>query len=152
MARFRQVPQKFVFDKLMAFWLNMVRNYREEIRDNDFFDIICTCCDHDKAVELIEAAYTAGELEEMANAKSRRVRVDLGDSLDDLFQAIWNHEWARERCKVVLESIHDYLVGDGRRRKEEVVERRFEHIARLLRLSDLEREILVLSYIKSQQL
>ena len=150
MARFRQVPQKFLFDKLMGFWLNMVRNYREEIRNDDFFDIICTCCDHDKAVELIEVAYTTSELEEMANAKSRRGRVDFDDSLDDLFQAIWNHEWARERCKAVLECIHDYLVGGGCRRKEEVIERRFEHIARLLRLSDLEREILVLSYIKSQ--
>lgn len=150
MARFRRVPQKFLFNKLMGFWLNMVRNYREEIRDDDFFDIVCTCFDHDKAVELIAAAYTADELEEMEKSKSRRMRVDLGDSLDDLFQAIWNHEWARERCKIVLESIHDYLVGNGGRRKEEVIERRFDHLARLLQLSDLEREVLILSYIRGQ--
>ena len=150
MARFRRVPQKFLFNKLMGFWLNMVRNYREEIRDDDFFDIVCTCFDHDKAVELIAAAYTADELEEMKKSKSRRMRVDLGDSLDDLFQAIWNHEWARERCKIVLESIHDYLVGNGGRRKEEAIERRFDHLARLLQLSDLEREVLILSYIRGQ--
>ena len=52
MAKFKQVPQKFIFNKLMEFWLNMVRNYRDDIRNDDFFDIIRNCCDHEKAVEL----------------------------------------------------------------------------------------------------
>ncbi len=30
MARFKQVPQHYVLDKVMEYWLNMVRNYRED--------------------------------------------------------------------------------------------------------------------------
>ena len=40
MARFKQVPQHYVLDKVMEYWLNMVRNYREDVHDNDFFDIL----------------------------------------------------------------------------------------------------------------
>ena len=58
MAKFKQVPQKFIFNKLMEFWLNMVRNYRNDVRDDDFFDIIRNCCDHETAIELIQTAYT----------------------------------------------------------------------------------------------
>lgn len=151
MAKFKQVPQKFIFNKLMEFWLNMVRNYRDDIRNDDFFDIIRNCCDHEKAVELIQTAYSEEELKEMANARNRYKRVDLTDSLDDLFQAIWNNERAREKCKVVLESIHDYLVdANHKSRRGEVIEERFNDIKRLLKLSDLESEILILTYIRSQ--
>ena len=151
MAKFKQVPQKFIFNKLMEFWLNMVRNYRDDIRNDDFFDIIRNCCDHEKAVELIQTAYTEEELKEMANARNRYKRVDLTDSLDDLFQEIWNNERAREKCKVVLECIHDYLVdANHKSRRGEVIEERFNDIKRLLKLSDLESEILILTYIRSQ--
>lgn len=151
MAKFKQVPQKFIFNKLMEFWLNMVRNYRNDVRDDDFFDIIRNCCDHEKAIELIQTAYTEEELKEMANSRDRYKRVDLTDSLDDLFQAIWNNEHAREKCKVVLESIHDYLIDTNhKKRRGEVIEERFNDIKRLLKLSDIESEILILTYIKSQ--
>ena len=40
MARFRKVPQHYVLDKIMEYWLNMVRNYREDVHDNDFFDML----------------------------------------------------------------------------------------------------------------
>jgi hypothetical protein len=65
----------------------MVKNYRDDCRDDDFFDIVRNCFDHDKAVELIEVAYTEKELEEMRHAKSRGNRLDFSDSLDDILCA-----------------------------------------------------------------
>ena len=152
MAKFKQVPQNFLFTKLMEYWLNMVRNYRDEVRDNDFFDIIRNCCPHDRAVELIESAYNGKEIESMTKARSRNNRLDLSDPLDCVFQALWNNDGARDKCKVVLESIHDYLVEDNSKRNapEELLEKRFKEIKRLLKLNDLESEILTLAYVKSQ--
>ncbi len=40
MARFKQVPQNYVLDNVMEYWLNMVRNYCEDMYDNDFFDML----------------------------------------------------------------------------------------------------------------
>ena len=51
-----------MFNKLLTFFGNMVANYRDEVRDDDFFDVVRNCFDHDKAVELIEASQSgAGE-------------------------------------------------------------------------------------------
>ena len=53
MAKFKQVPQTFLLKKLLGFWGNMVENYSSDVQDDDFFDIVRNCFDHDKAVELI---------------------------------------------------------------------------------------------------
>ena len=75
MAKFKQVPQSFMFRKLVKYCRNMVKNFDSDCRDNDFFDVVRNCFDHDKAVELIEAAYSPKELEEMSKAKSRSCRL-----------------------------------------------------------------------------
>ena len=151
MAKFKQVPQTFLFNKLIGFWRNMVRNYRDDIHDNDFFDIIRNCFDHDRAVELIEAAYSPKEIEAMQKVKNRRSRLDFDDSLDDICQNIWNYESMRDKFRVVLESIHDYMVEDiPPNGTMEPLEKRFKEIKRLLKLSDLEAEIFLLAYVKSQ--
>lgn len=151
MSAFKHVPQRFLFTKMVEFWLNMIRNYRGDVHDDDFFDVVRNCFDHDRAVELIEAAYSEKEIDEMSKCRARNNRLDLSDSLDDVFQALWNHEDGRDKCRIVLESIGEFMIADsGRSRKSETLEARFSEIGRVLNLTDLEREILMLAYVKSQ--
>ena len=150
MAKFKQVPQAYLFNKLMGFWGNMVKNYRSDVQDDDFFDILRNCFDHDKAVELIEAAYTPEEIKAMSENRSRRSRLDLDDPLDDLFQCLWNHEKGREKCRIILQSIKDYMVADNPKTKNETVEKRFTELKRVLKLSDLEFDVLMIAYVRSQ--
>ena len=150
MAKFKQVPQTFLLKKLLGFWGNMVKNYSSDVQDDDFFDIVRNCFDHDKAVELIEAAYSAKEIEEMEKARSRNCRLDLTDPLDCVFQALWNTDKARAKCRVILGSIKDYILADSGKSRGETLETRFADLKRLLKLDDLESEILMLAYVKSQ--
>ena len=152
MARFKQIPQNFLFRQLLHFWKNMVHNYNDDCRDDDFFDIVRNCFDHDRAVELVEVAYTAKEIEEMCRSKSRCNRLDLTDPLDDVFNALWNHEGSRSKCRAVLDAIHDYMFADSAEGKkgEDVVEKRFADLKRVLKLDDLEAEILMLAYVHDQ--
>ena len=53
MARFKQLAQTFLNRELIEFWGNMVRNYNEDIQDNDFFMFIRDNFDHDAGIELI---------------------------------------------------------------------------------------------------
>ena len=150
MAKFKQVPQSFMFRKLVKYCRNMVKNFDSDCRDNDFFDVVRNCFDHDKAVELIEAAYAPAELEEMRHAKSRTCRLDLSDSLDDVFCALWNTEGSRVKCRAVLDAAREYMESECAGKAEDVVARRFAEIKRVLKLSDLEADILVLSYVCDQ--
>ncbi len=150
MAKFKQVPQSYLFHKLLNFWGNMVKNYSSEVQDNDFFDIVRNCFDHDKAVELIEIAYTPEEIKAMTESRSRRGRLDFDDSLDDVFQSLWNHDENREKCRIVLQSIKDYMADDSPKTKDETMERRFMELKRVLHLSDLEFDLLTVAYVSSQ--
>ena len=150
MGKFKQIPQNFLFRRLLKYWGNMVRNYQSDCRDDDFFDIVRNCFDHDRAVELIELAYTPAELEEMKSSRSRCNRLDLSDSLDDVFNALWNYVGKRDKCRAVLDAIREYMLADSVERGADVVERRFADLKRVMKLSDLESEILTLAYVRDQ--
>ena len=150
MAKFKQILQTFLYKKLLKYWGNMVENFTDDCRDDDFFDVVRNCFDHDKAVELIEAAYTPAELEVMRHAKFRNCRLDLSDPLDDVFCALWNNEGSRDRCKAVLAAACAYMEADCKGKGSDIVASRFAELRRVLKLSDLEYEILVLAYIRDQ--
>lgn len=151
MAKFKQVPQTFLLKRLLGFWGNMVKNYRGDVNDDDFFDIVRNCFDHDKAVTLIEDAYTQREIEKMSKSRLRSNRLDLSDSLDDVFQALWNHDGTRDKCKAVLNAIREYLLSDCTKGdNDETLEKRFDEMSDALKLSELEREVLLLAYVKNQ--
>ncbi len=150
MAKFKQVKQNYLFRRLLKYWGNMVKNYDQDCRDNDFFDVVRNCFDHDRAVELIEAAYTPAELEEMRHAKSRAARLDLEDTLDDVFFALWNNEDSRNKCRAVLDAAREYMESDGAESGEDIVARRFAELVRVLKLDELEADILTLAYVRDQ--
>ena len=150
MAKFKQVPQSFMFRKLVKYSRNMVKNFDSDCRDNDFFDVVRNCFDHDKAVELIEAAYSAKELEEMSKAKSRSCRLDLSDPLDEVFCALWNTPGSRGKCRAVLEAVFESMESDCSDGSRDMIARRFAELKRVLKLNDLEMEILVFAYVRDQ--
>ena len=150
MGKFKQIPQNFLFRKLLKYWGNMVRNYQGDCHDDDFFDVVRNCFDHDRAVELIELAYTPTELKEMAASKSRRDRLDLTDSLDDVFNALWNHEGKRDKCRAVLDAVRECMLAESGERAGDIAERRFADLKRVMKLTDLEGEILTLAYVRDQ--
>ena len=150
MAKFKKVPQMFLFQKLLKYWGNMVKNYDGDCHDDDFFDVVRNCFEHDKAIELIELAYSAEELEDMKNIKFRRGRLDLSDSLDDVFCALWNYGRLRRKCRIVLDSICDYMRKDSKCASSDVVEIRINELAKALKLTELETEILTFAYVRNE--
>ena len=150
MATFKQVRQTFLYHQLLKFWGNMVKNFDYDCCDNDFFDVVYNNFDHDKAVELIEVAYTEKELDKMRNVKCRNRRLDFADTLDDVFCALWNNEEGRDKCRAVLDAIREYLEADCEVSDEDFVERRFSELVRILKLNELEAELLLFAYVRDQ--
>ncbi len=151
MAKFKQIHQRFLFLKLLQFWGNVVKNYTGDCRDEDFFAVTSHFFDHDKAVELIEAAYTPFEIQELQQVRLRRNRLDLDDSMDDVFRSLWNNSGSREKCRAVLDAIRECLEAETNKAKDDdTVESRFAELRRLLKLSDIEAELLLLTYVHDQ--
>ena len=159
MAKFKQVAQTFLFRKLVGFWGNMVKNYRDDIPHSNFFDILLCNFDHDEGIALIESTYAPEELadkevlrrgNERRGGRLRRLRVDFDDTLDDVFRALWNHRKTRAKCRSVLLSIRDRLLKSRPQSKDDALERRFCELKRVLKLSDLEAEVLLVAYAISE--
>ena len=150
MAKFKQISQNYLFRKLLKCWGNMVRNHDGNCRDDDFFAVVRNCFAHDKAIELIKAAYTDKEIDVMAHARSRNERLDFSDPIDDVFCALWNNEPARGKCRIVLDAVREYMEKGCVVSADDVVEKRFAELQRVLKLDALELEILVFAYVRDQ--
>lgn len=150
MARFKHVPDTFLYRKMCGYWKNMIRNFNGECTDDDFFAVVRNGFDHDKAVELIRAAYTADEMNELENARLRCNRIDLSDPLTDVFTKLWNQARARNKCKIILDAICEYMElawGNG---AGDPFKGRVESLRKALKLSDLETDILLVAYIRNE--
>jgi len=150
MAKFKNEPQDFILRKYIGFFSNVVKNYDEDCPTDDFFNIIRACFDHDKAVELIASAFDEAEILSMSKEHLRRNRLDLDEPLEEVFQSIWNHEWAREKCRVVINSICELIVSNCAKSDNDPTERRFAELKRILKLSDIEAEIMLAAYVRAQ--
>ena len=150
MAKFKNVPQVFLFHKLLEYWGNMVKNYDDECRDDDFFAVVRNCFDHDKAEKLIEGAYTAKEIEGLENAKLRSLRLDLSDPLDEIFCALWNCKRLRGKCRKVLAAIRTSMRADSSEKDGDMIERRLRDLSGAMKLDELETEVLTLAYVRDQ--
>ena len=150
MAKFKYIPQHFLLKKLIEFWKNVVKNYGGDCHDDDFFDILCSSVEHGKVVDLIEMAYSEKEIRDMERTRQRYGRLDLTDPIDDIFQSLWNSERGRRKCRIVLETLGDYVVHDLEVDDMDILAKRFKEVKTMLKLSDLELEILMVAYVRSQ--
>lgn len=148
MAKFSEKHETFIFRKSLEYWGKLVANCNDCCRDSDFFQIASDNFDHDRAVELIAAAYTVAELNEMENAKTRSRRLDLTDDLDDVLCVLWNNENGRRKCREVIFAMIEYMREHCKKTENDVMESRFDCLKRTLKLTDLETEILTLAYVK----
>lgn len=53
MAKFKQIPQNFMFRRLLKYWGDMMCNYNDDCRYEDFFAFARNCFDHDKVDGLL---------------------------------------------------------------------------------------------------
>ena len=150
MARYRQIEQTFMSRRFLKFWGNMVENYEDDCRDQDFFEIVDRCFDRKKSIDLIKTAYTSEELDSISNGVGRRRELDFNDTLGGMFYVLWNSEGSRGKCRMVLNTMRRQVMEGLSRKTNEAVERRFAELKRSLKLSDLETDILVLAYIRNQ--
>ena len=145
MAEFHHVTQNFLSRKLIEFWGNVVKNYRGDCYDNHFFETIENNFSHDKGVSLIQLVYAK---EELAPLMGRGYKsLDLKDSLRNIFDQLWNHLRTRQKCRAILNTIKESLLENCRDANEEALKKRFEELANIFHLSELEREIMILSYV-----
>ena len=77
-----------------------MRNYDEEVYDQDFFDIVAYNLKRDEVAAIIGGNFGEKELKPLKEAKSDKLELDW-DCVGFMLKRIWNEKPLRKGCRAV---------------------------------------------------
>ena len=160
----------WLFTQELRFFRNFMRNWDRDVNDSDFFDIFANS-NNSSSVEtqallkrhfpLETLAKCEGISTEREHRSLRRGRNDADEpkivdirvsrNVDGVIQELWNMDKAsRARCRAMLEEWCDILERrkTRSRRQKDPMEARMDEICRVLKLSDVERDVLTYAAVR----
>ena len=147
MARYKNVTRTASVQWALKFWLNMVRNFDEQVYDSDFFDIIAYNLERDEVAAVISGNIDAKDLKCLTDAKEERLELDR-DCVGFMLKRIWNWKPLRKRCRAVLRILCNRILRKLVPCEEDVrFERRFRRLCRFFRLDAVEADVLKFVYV-----
>ena len=168
MQRFKNnVSDGWLFKQELRLFRNFMRNWKRDVDDCDFFDIFANSNNttENEAKAFLKKYFSLETLakcdcvsvervHDQANGEGRIVDFSLGrcSSTDGLIRELWNSDKAkRARCREMLEEWCDVLEKRKSRtcRRKDPIETRMDEICRVLKLNDVEREILIYAVVRA---
>ena len=151
MAKFKQVSQNYIDGKFFEFWANMARNLDEPVRDSDFFSPVAALVPREKIVSLIMAAFEDEEIEKLTQAGDRRRRLDFDDSTCEILNVLWNNRAYARKTSLLVETLAGICRKNiGKPSASDAFAKRIGELQRVLKLTDVERDIMLFAYIKRE--
>ena len=164
------VGNEWLFNEALVLFGNFIRNWDCDVEDCDFFDIFGSSeyTDREEATAMLTRFFTVKELSEfdeisVEQRPRRRGRKsdgagDAGDEerislrfrrVTDLLQEMWNKKELRPRCREMLEAWGESMKRRrGSRADKDVMEARMDEICRVLKLSEIERDIFTYAAVR----
>lgn len=150
-AGFSWNPHTYLQRKMLTYWKNMCMNYDEPMSRDSLFDPIEASLPQEKVAVLIKAQIDPDKLEPLMNRRGRCGRLDFDDTTSEMLHSLWNNQPTRKQCRKLCETLADMAIEqlekDGNGEKE-AMEGRFEKIQRLLKLTDIEMDIMTFCYVR----
>ena len=151
-SRFRNnVSSGWLFAQALIAFRNFIKNYNGNISQSDFFDMFDNV---DNLPEMRRLAVKHFKLEKLINAKVVELNNGCVTFCEEdhscVLQKIWNKKGLRKNCKAMLLEWCDRLERRnavkcrGKDRRKE----RVDEVCRVLKLNNIEREILVYSLVR----
>ena len=170
MQRFKNnISDGWLFKQELRLFRNFMRNWQKDVDDCDFFDIFenSNNSTRDEAKQLLKKHFSLRELEpvngiecayrESNNARDRKqprkreiVDIHIRRDIDYVIQEVWNTKPLRKRCRAMLEEWCDLMERRKTRTRKQAdpMERRIAEVCRVLKLNDVEREVLLYAVVR----
>lgn len=149
MARYKNITRTATIRYALKYWWNVVRNYDEEVYDQDFFDIVAYNLKRDEVAAIIGGNFSDKELKPLKEAKSDKLELDR-DCVGFMLKRIWNEKPLRKGCRAVLKIMRDRILRKQVAGEEDVCfERRFRKLCKFMGLDAVESDLLMLMYVRA---
>ncbi|MBR5548113.1 MAG: AAA family ATPase, partial [Kiritimatiellae bacterium] len=166
MQRFKNnMSDGWLFRQELRLFRNFMRNWKRDVDDCDFFDIFANGNNttENEAKAFLKKYFSFETLAKCDSVSVERVRDKADDegrivdfslgrcSTDGLIRELWNKDKeSRARCREMLEEWCDVLEKHKSRtcRRKDPIETRMGEICRVLKLNEVERDILVYAAVR----
>jgi SpoVK/Ycf46/Vps4 family AAA+-type ATPase len=152
-SRFRNnVSSGWLFAQALIAFRNFIKNYNGNISQSDFFDMFDNV---DNLPEMRRLAVKHFKLEKLINAKVVELQNGCVTFCEEdhscVLQKIWNKKGLRKNCKAMLLEWCDRLERRNavKCRGKDRGKERVDEVCRVLKLNNIEREILVYSLVRA---
>ena len=167
MRKFKNnVSEGWLIKQELRLFRNFMRNWDRDVDDCDFFDIFANG-NYTNEVETKDMLKRHFSLEELAKCDSvypicsnvrngetetiSDIRIRSQSFVDGLLRELWNGgKMSRTKCRRMLEEWSNVIERRKTRvrGKKDQMEERFDEICRVLKLDDIERDILIYSSVR----
>lgn len=139
--------QKSYWKKNKALWFfkNFVTNHKDFIYDTDAFHLAAVLHSREAWIEWIRGLFPQKTLQRMMNNPDHRNRLDLDDSIEEIFREIWNTSYARS---VLVNLFYTVINAELERYPSELYAadpfaQKIRELQTTLKLSDFEADVLL---------
>jgi SpoVK/Ycf46/Vps4 family AAA+-type ATPase len=149
MARYKNIDRTVTNRYALKFWWNTVKNYDGPVYDQDFFDVVEYNLKRDEVSAIIAGNFSAKELRPLTEAKRDTLELDR-DTIGFMLKRVWNEKSLRKKCRSVLRILRDRILRTLTPSADDAVfERRFASLCKFLGLNKVEKDLLMLVYVRS---
>ena len=157
------ISDGWLFKQELRFFRNFMRNWSEDVSDCDFFDIFANGLNSSRVevALLLKSHFNLDELAKVDSISASRAETKTGNRItdisvrrdvDEVLCDVWNIKAMRKRCRRMLEELCDRMERRKTRvcRRKDLIEVRVDEICRVLRLNDVERDVLTYSIVRAK--
>lgn len=148
MATFRGRSSHFTCVQVLQFMRNVVKNHVGEVAGEDFFLPIASLMSAAENAALIRRGFPPRKVLALEKCCRGRYRLEWDDENEEVLQAVWNAVSCRRRLvELLIQKIDCKLSRLTRFNLErDRFKLRLDELQKTLHLSDLERDVLLLSF------
>ncbi len=149
MAKYTEIHQTFKARKMLEFWGKMIGNINEGCRgSDDLFGPIEPFTSRERLATYILAAYRPADLKRLQSGRAGSALNLVSDDPSETLCKLWRVEGLRTTCKALIKALVRAALRDlPPSDKVDMLEARFGELQKAFKLTDLEREIMILAYI-----
>jgi SpoVK/Ycf46/Vps4 family AAA+-type ATPase len=152
--KYLPLEQNWLLYKGMEILINFLNNHNSEIEDSDTFDLLSRIYSSQEWMTKIKEAIPDKIIKKMLKEKIYRAKLDFDDDIPEIARTIWFNDYARKYFKEFMakefisfkESHQD--IDDTK----ETIPNKLEQLAELLDLTSVEKDILLIYYLKAAEL
>ena len=152
--KYLPLEQNWLLYKGMEILINFLNNHNSEIEDSDTFDLLSRIYSSQEWMNKIKESIPEKIVKKMTKEKIYRAKLDFDDDIPEIARTIWFNDYARKYFKELMAKEFISFKENHKDIDEtnEIIPSKLNQLAELLDLTPIEKNILLVYYLKSAEL